>query len=77
MRIPFTTSSVGLFVLEAITEIARMSLMEGVIPLTLKPVWVTPIWKESDKEEATNYWPISITDHLLKVVGWNKFFFSS
>ena len=40
----------------------------GYIPDILKPVWVTPIWKGVDREETANYRPISIINHVLKVI---------
>ena len=40
----------------------------GYIPDILKPVWVTPIWKGVDREETANYCPISIINHVLKVI---------
>ena len=58
----------GTLVVEAIVDIARESLKQGYIPAILKPVWVTLVWKGTDREEAANYRPISITNHILKVV---------
>ena len=38
--------------MEAIADLARESLQLGYIPEILKPVWITPLWKGSDREEA-------------------------
>ena len=34
----------------------------------LRPGWVTPVWKKSDREDPSDYRPISITNHILKVI---------
>ena len=38
------------------------------IPEKLRGVWVTPIWKNTDREDPADYRPISITNHILKVI---------
>ena len=58
----------GIFIVDAVADLTRDTLFNGYIPEILKPVWVTPIWKGVDREEAVNYRPISITNHILKVI---------
>ena len=43
-------------------------MSKGEIPDVLKAIWVTPICKGTNREEAVNYRPISITNHLLKIM---------
>ena len=38
------------------------------IPEDLRPVWVTPVWKKTNREDPSDYRPISITNHILKVI---------
>ena len=40
----------------------------GWIPDVLKETWITPVWKGSNKEEPSDYRPIAITNHLMKVL---------
>ena len=58
----------GNFVIEAICDIAQTSLDTGMIPSFLKVGWVTPIWKGKEIEDPTNYRPISLTNHLIKII---------
>ena len=60
----------GNFVLDAIEDLAKCSLKLAYIPQKLRPVWVTPIWKKTDRELASEYRPISITNHILKIIEW-------
>ena len=45
-----------------------MSMELWLIPKILRSVWVTPIWKKSDREDPSDYRPISITNYILKVI---------
>ena len=45
-----------------------ITLEEGMIPDVLKTTWVTPIWKGKTKDDPSDYRPISITNHIMKVV---------
>ena len=40
-----------------------ISMKSSVIPVQLRSVWVMPIWKRTDTELASEYRPISITNH--------------
>ena len=53
---------------EAICDIGSSTLEEGLIPEELKSIWVTPIWKGKDKEDPSDYRPIAITNHIMKVI---------
>ena len=58
----------GSLVVEAICDIGTSTLEEGLIPEEMKSTWVTPIWKGKDKEDPSDYRPIAITNHIMKVI---------
>ena len=58
----------GDIILEAVVDLARSTLEEGWVPDPLKGTWITPIWKGSDREDPSDYRPISITNHNLEVI---------
>ena len=58
----------GRLIIEAIVDIGRISIEDSVIPGILRPVWVTPVWKKTNREDPSDYRPISITNHILKVI---------
>ena len=43
------------------------SIKTGLIPPNLKLQYITPIFKKGNRTEAVNYWPVSLTSHLIKV----------
>ena len=55
----------GNLIIEAITDIANISTKISYISGKLRGVWVTPIWKHTDREDPSDYNPISITNHIL------------
>ena len=58
----------GPTILNAVVDLGRMMVEEGVIPEDLKGTWVTPIWKGTNKEDPADYRPIAITNHIMKVL---------
>ena len=54
--------------MKAIADIATITIKKGDIPDSLKITWVTPIWKGKCKDDPADYRPISITNHIMKVV---------
>ena len=52
----------------SITKIINLSLNENVFPSTLKTAIVTPVYKSGDRQEVSNYRPISILPAISKVV---------
>ena len=58
----------GSLIVMAVADIASYILDIGYIPSRLKPAWVTPIWKGGDRDKASEYRPISISNYLLKVI---------
>ena len=54
--------------MKAIVDIATITIENGDIPDSLKITWVTPIWKGKCKDDPADYRPISITNHIMKVV---------
>ena len=53
----------GNFIVEAVMGRSDLSMKSTVIPVQLRLVWVTPIWKRTDREFASEHRPISITNH--------------
>lgn len=51
-----------------ITRIINLSLDENIFPSTLKTAIVTPVYKSGDRQEVSNYRPISILPAISKVV---------
>ena len=43
------------------------SFQEGVIPPCLKKQFITPVFKKGNQTDASNYRPVSITSHLIKI----------
>ena len=54
--------------IEAVNDIATVSMEQGEVPDSLKMGWITPIWKGEDSCNPINYRPISLTSHLSKVI---------
>ena len=55
-------------VVVAVVDIGREMFSSGLVPDSLKDTWITPVWKGSNKEEPSDYRPIAITNHLMKVL---------
>ena len=45
----------------------KTSFSSGVIPSDLKTQMITPVFKKGDRSDASNYRPISLTSHLIKI----------
>ena len=58
----------GNTVITAVTDIGREMFYCGWIPDVMKETWITPVWKGSNKEEPSDYQPIAIMNHLIKVL---------
>ena len=50
-----------------ISLIWKESLETGNIPNMLKQQYITPVFKKGDKSLASNYRPISLTSHIIKI----------
>ena len=50
-----------------LTHVFNLSLIQGVFPSELKLARVVPIYKNGDRQQITNYRPISITSFFSKV----------
>ena len=48
-------------------KIWRCSLDTGIIPALLKEAIITPIHKGGDRSQASNYRPVALTSHLIKI----------
>uniref|UniRef100_A0A3Q3EA14 Reverse transcriptase domain-containing protein n=1 Tax=Labrus bergylta TaxID=56723 RepID=A0A3Q3EA14_9LABR len=51
-----------------VTQMINRSLDESVFPSTLKTAIVTPVHKSGDRQEVSNYRPISILPAISKVI---------
>ena len=58
----------GETVISAMCDIAGDMFRSGDIPDGLKDTWITPVWKGTNKEEPSDYRPIAITSHVMKVI---------
>nr|CAH7761994.1 unnamed protein product [Callosobruchus chinensis] len=56
------------FVVHPLTYLINMSLVEGIFPDCLKIAKVVPIFKNGNKQQVSNYRPISILSSISKVV---------
>ena len=50
-----------------LTHVINLSLIQGVFPSELKLARVVPIYKNGDRQQITNYRPISVTSFFSKV----------
>lgn len=51
-----------------ITHICNLAISQGVFPRAFKTALVTPIYKTGDKEQISNYRPISVLSALSKIM---------
>jgi hypothetical protein len=56
-------------IIKPLLELVNASIREGIFPSKLKKSVVKPIYKNGEKEEAINYWPITLVPTLSKVLG--------
>ena len=56
------------YIAKPMCHIINMSLTQGIVPLQWKISRVTPIYKKGDKQEKSNYRPISVIPVLAKVI---------
>src|SRR6218665_3092141 len=55
-------------VAEIISAIINSSFATGIVPAELKIASVTPIFKNGDKQQMTNYRPISVLPYTAKLM---------
>ncbi len=53
---------------QIITHIINLSIEMGIVPRDWKSATVTPLFKEGDRNEASNYRPISILPCISKIL---------
>ena len=58
----------GDFIINAVMDITQSSISTGDIPQSMRLGWITPLWKGEDAMDPINYRPISLTNHLIKIV---------
>jgi hypothetical protein len=51
-----------------LTKIFNRSLQQGIFPGELKTAFVSPIYKNGDKSDCSNYRPISILSTIAKIL---------
>ena len=54
-----------------LTKIFNRSLQQGIFPEELKTVFVSPIYKNGDKSDCSDYRPISILSTIAKILEKN------
>ena len=58
----------GSLMIDAIVDIDRMSLDKNEIPTKLRPIRVTPLRKNTDREDLIYYRPMLITNHIMEII---------
>jgi len=62
-----TLKKISLFVVQPLCHLINCSFKSGKFPKNMKIAKIIPIFKKGDKEDASNYRPISITSSFSKV----------
>ena len=65
---PNLVKKISKFTVKPLTYIYNQSLLTGVIPNDLKIALVTPVFKANNKEEFSNYRPISVLPCFSKIL---------
>ncbi|KAL5258287.1 hypothetical protein ACHWQZ_G008952 [Mnemiopsis leidyi] len=52
---------------QALLILWKFSFDTGVIPMTYKEQFITPVYKKGNKTDPANYRPISLTSHIIKI----------
>ena len=65
---PKLTKETSKYIIKPLTYIYNQSLQTGVIPDDLKVALATPVYKANNKEEISNYRPISVLPCFSKIL---------
>ena len=65
---PKLVKNISKYIIEPLTYIYNQSFLTGSIPDDLKVALVTPVFKMNDREEFSNYRPISVLPCFSKIL---------
>ena len=51
-----------------LAHVFNMSLQEGIVPLEWKEANIIPLFKKGSRNKSVNYWPVSLTSVICKVL---------
>ena len=65
---PYTLKECSYSLCEPLCMLYNQSLQSGQLLQDWKCANIMPVFKKGEKSEATNYWPISLTSQIIKIL---------